>query len=45
MKRQKSRSIVENVLSGMKECFKSILNIFKHSNGECRMFRTCLKVI
>ena len=32
------REIVENVLSGTKAGFKSILNIFKHPNGESRMF-------
>ncbi len=32
------RENVENVLSGMKAVFKSILNIFKHPNGESRMF-------
>ena len=32
MNRQKSRGLVENVLSGMKAGFKSILNIFKHPN-------------
>ena len=35
---QKSREIVENVLSGIKAGFKAILNIFKHPNGESRMF-------
>jgi len=29
---------LDNVLSGMKAGFKSILNIFKHSNGKSRMF-------
>ena len=38
MNRHKSREIVDNVPSGTKACFKSILNIFKHSNGESRMF-------
>ena len=32
------REIVDNVLSGTKAGFKSILNIFKLSNGESRMF-------
>ncbi len=32
------REIVENVLSGTKAGFKSILNIFKHPNGESCMF-------
>ena len=32
------RSIVDNVLSGMKAGFKAILNLFKHPNGESRMF-------
>ncbi|MDP7463180.1 MAG: hypothetical protein QF614_01690, partial [SAR324 cluster bacterium] len=32
------RGILDNVLSGMKAGFKAILNIFKHPNGESRMF-------
>ena len=32
------RELVDNVLSGMKAGFKAILNIFKHPNGESRMF-------
>jgi len=33
-----SRGTLDNVLSGIKACFKFILNIFKHPNGESRMF-------
>ena len=32
------RGILDNVLSGMKAGFKAILNLFKHPNGESRMF-------